>query len=188
MQIPSKVKKVWDTVTTILVTLVVLLAIALVGVRLFGLQVFTVLSGSMEPQYPVGSLIYVKEVDYKMLQPGDVITYRLNKNTVSTHRIIQVLLDEEDPEVYRFRTKGDANEDPDGGDPVHCANIIGTPVFTIPYLGYVAHYIQRPPGLYVAIAAGAVLLMLVFLPDLLREDKKKPDPPEETGEPPEERI
>ena len=40
------------------------LALLLVGVRLFGMQVFTVLSGSMEPTYQTGSLIYVKDVDY----------------------------------------------------------------------------------------------------------------------------
>lgn len=188
MQIPPKVKKVWDGVTTALVALVVLLAILLVGARLFGLQVFTVMSGSMEPVHPVGSLIYVKEVDYKTLQPGDVITYKLNRNTVSTHRIVEVLIDAQDPEVYRFRTKGDANEEADG-DPVHCDNIIGTPVFTIAYLGFVAHYIQRPPGLYIAIAAGAVLLMLVFLPDLLSgEEKKKPAEAADADTAPQERI
>ena len=53
------VKAVWNIITNILVGLVVLLAIALVGVRLVGIQVFTVLSGSMEPAYHVGSLIYV---------------------------------------------------------------------------------------------------------------------------------
>ena len=67
--------------------------------------------------------------------------------------------DEEDPAVVRFRTKGDANETEDGGL-VHYKNVIGTPVFTIPYLGFVANYIQHPPGMYVAISAGAVLLML----------------------------
>ena len=56
---------------------------------------------------------------------------------------------------------------------VHYKNIIGKPVFTIPYLGYVSNYIQNPPGMYIAIAAGAILIMLVFLPDLFEDDKKK---------------
>lgn len=51
--------------------------------------------------------------------------------------------------------------------------MIGTPVFTIPKLGYVANYIQNPPGMYVAISAGAVLLLLVFLPDLFSKDEKE---------------
>ena len=165
-------KKVWNWVSGVLVTIVVLLAIALVGVRLVGLHPFVVLSGSMEPEYHVGSLIYVKSVDYKSLQVGDDITYMLDEDTVVTHRIIEVLVDEEDPETLRYFTQGIANEVPDATS-VHYKNIIGKPVFAIPYLGYVSNYIQNPPGMYIAIAAGAILILLVFLPDLFEDDKKK---------------
>ena len=103
------IKKIGNVVTTVLVVAVVLLAIALVGVRLFGLQVYTVLSGSMEPAYPVGALLYDKKVDPAQLGPGDVITFMLDEETIVTHRIVEVVPDEEDPSVIRFRTKGDAN-------------------------------------------------------------------------------
>ena len=165
-------KKIWNIITSIIVALAVLLAIALVGVRLIGFQVFTVLSGSMEPTYHVGSLIYVKKVDYKELQSGDVITFMLDEDTIATHRIVEVVPDETDSSVLRFRTKGDANEAEDGSL-VHYKNVVGTPVFTIPRLGYLANYIQNPPGMYVAISAGAVLLLLVFLPDLFSKDEEK---------------
>ena len=167
------VKKVWDAVTTVLVARVVVLAVLLVGVRVVGMQVFTVLSGSMEPTYHTGSLIYVKEVDPFQLEADDVITFMLDENTVATHRIVEVVPDEEDPTVVRFRTKGDANDAVDGGL-VHYKNVIGSPVFTIPKLGYVANYIQNPPGTYIAIAGGAFLLMLVFLPDLFDDGNDKP--------------
>ena len=166
------IKKFWNWISSILITLVVLLAVALVGVRLIGLDVYVVLSGSMEPTYHVGSLIYIKDVNYKELKAGDPITYMLNENTVVTHRIIEVLVDENDPDTIRYFTKGDANDMPDGTS-VHYKNIIGKPVFTIPYLGYISNYIQNPPGTYVALAAGAVLVILVFLPDLFEDDKKK---------------
>lgn len=170
----KKVKKIWNVITSIIVALAVLLAIALVGVRLVGLQVYTVLSGSMEPTYHTGSLIYVKEKDYTDLKPGDVITFMLDEDTIATHRIVEVVPDEEDSTVLRFRTKGDANDAEDGGL-VHYKNVIGTPVFSIPKLGYLANYIQHPPGTYVAISAGAIILLLVFLPDLFgsEDDKKK---------------
>ena len=171
-KITMKSKKIFNFITTIFVVIVVLLAVMLVGVRLFGLKPFVVLSGSMEPEYHVGSLIYVKSVDYKTLQAGDDITYMLDKNTVVTHRIIEVLVDEEDPETLRYFTQGIANDVPDGVS-VHYKNIIGKPVFTIPYLGYVSNYIQNPPGMYVAIAAGAILILLVFLPDIFADDKKE---------------
>lgn len=183
-------KKVWNGFTSILVGLVLILAILLAGVRVVGLQPLTVLSGSMEPTYHVGSLIYVKEVDYKKLEAGDVITFMLDEDTLATHRIVEVVPDDEDPDVLRYRTKGDAN-DAEDGSLVHYKNVVGTPVFTIPQLGYLASYIQNPPGTYIAISAGALLLVLVFLPDLFggdeeetpkRKKKKKGDSEEEPVE------
>lgn len=166
------IKRIWNWISGGLVGMVVLLAIALVGVRLIGLKPYVVLSGSMEPTYHVGALIYVKSVDYKELQVGDPITYMISQNTVVTHRIIEVLEDEEDPNTLRYFTQGDANASPDGTS-VHYKNIIGKPVFSIPYLGYVSNYIQNPPGTYVSIAAAAILLLLVFLPDVFADDKKE---------------
>ena len=166
------IKRIWNWISGILVAVAVLLAIALVGVRIVGLQPFVVLSGSMEPKYHVGSLIYVQAVDYKELKVGDPITYMISQDTVVTHQIIEVLVDENDPDTIRYFTQGIANDVPDGVS-VHYKNIIGKPVFSIPYLGYVSNYIQNPPGMYVAIAAGAILILLVFLPDLFADDKKK---------------
>ena len=163
-------KRIWNIFTTVLVALVVVAAILLAGVRLFGLQVFSVLSGSMEPTYHTGSLIYVKKVDPFTVEPGQVLTFMLDESTVATHRVVAVVPDEDDPSTIRFRTKGDANEAEDGSL-VHYKNVIGTPIFSIPYLGYVADYIQHPPGMYIAISGGAVLLLLVFLPDVFASDK-----------------
>ncbi|MFW5617797.1 MAG: signal peptidase I [Prevotella pectinovora] len=168
----NSLKKIWNVISSILVALVVLLALLLVGARVVGLQVFTVLSGSMEPTYHTGSLIYVKKVDPYTIKEGQPITFMLDENTVATHRVVGIVPDEEDPTVIRFRTKGDANDAEDGGL-VHYKNVIGTPVFTIPKLGYLANYVQHPPGMYVAISAGAVLLLLVFIPDIFADDDKK---------------
>lgn len=165
-------KKTFSVVSTILVVVAVLLAVALVGVRVVGYTPYTILSGSMEPTYHVGSLIYVKKIDPASLEVGDPITFALDENTIATHRIVEIVPDEEDASVLRFRTKGDANETVDGSL-VHYKNVIGKPVFTVPYLGYVADYIQHPPGMYTAIAAGVILLLLVFIPDLFDDDKKK---------------
>ncbi len=164
-------KRIWNWISSLLVGIVVLLAIALVGVRIIGLQPYAVLSGSMEPTYHVGSLIYVKTVDYKELRIGDPITFMISQDTVVTHRIIEVIADEEDPDTIRYFTKGDANDTPDGSS-VHCKNILGKPLFSIPYLGYVSNYIQNPPGRYIAMAGGALLILLVFLPDVfVNKDK-----------------
>lgn len=164
-------KKILNVISTILVVIVVVLALLLVGARFIGLNVYTVLSGSMEPTYHVGSLIYVKDVDTDELKAGDVITYMLDEDTIVTHRIVDVIPDETDPSIIRFQTKGDANDSVDGSL-VHYKNVIGTPVFSIPELGYLANYIQKPPGRYIAISAGAIILLLVFLPDLFSDDDK----------------
>lgn len=167
MQMPKQVKKVWDAVTNTLVVLVVVFAVFLMGSRLMGLQVFNVISGSMEPTYSVGDLIYVKTVDPDSVKVGDPITFVLNEDlVVATHRVVAI-----DSEGRRFFTKGDANEHEDAA-PVHFNNLVGVPVFSIPLLGYVSAYIQSPPGMYVAIGFGAVLLLAVFLPDMITKKEK----------------
>lgn len=176
------VRKLLKTVSSVLIGLIVLLAVLLVGVRLLGLQVFTVLSPSMEPEYPTGALIYVREVDPATLKERDVITFWLSDTVTATHRIIELVPDENDPHIIRYRTQGDANEVADG-TLVDAASIIGTPVLTLPYLGYVASFIQQPPGLYLSIAIGLILVILVFMVDFFTaetDDKKhKPKTQEE---------
>ena len=164
-------KRIWNIVTTILVAVIVLLAIALAGVRVVGLTPFTVLSGSMEPTYPTGSLIYVKKVDPAAVQVGDPITFVLNEDlVVATHRVVAI-----DAENQRFTTKGDANDAIDGA-PVHFNNLIGKPVFCIPKLGYLSSWLSEPPGKYIGWSAAGIVLVLMFAPDLLdmadKADKK----------------
>lgn len=138
----ATIKKAWNVINWVLVAAVALLALLMGGVRLVGLSPYVVLSGSMEPAYQTGSLIYVKKVDPFTLQAGDVITFMMNEDTVATHRIVGVVPDEEDSTVIRFRTKGDANEFEDG-TLVHYKNVIG-------------------------MTALCILILLMFAPDLLR--------------------
>ena len=160
-------KKLWNMITTVLVALVVILAILLVGVRLIGLTPYVVLSGSMEPTYHTGSLIYVKKVDPFKIKAQTPITFMMDEDTVATHRVVEVVPDDTDPSVVRFRTKGDANDAADGAL-VHYRNVIGKPVFSIPYLGYVSNYITNPPGMYIAFTVLGVIILIMFAPDLLK--------------------
>ena len=179
-------KKIFERILTVVMVLIIAFAFLFVGVRIFGLTPYTVLSGSMEPTYHVGSLIYVKDVDPEDLEVGDPITYTISKNTVVTHRIVEIIYDENDPSKISFKTKGDNNEDPDG-EPVPAENILGKPVFSIPLLGYVIFYIQRPPWNAIAIGLLIILLGLAFLPDLIdkicgTDDKDSKDNDSESGE------
>ena len=166
------IKKIWNMITWVIVLVLIILAVMLAGVRLVGLRPMTVLSGSMEPVYKTGDLIYVKSVDYRDLKKGDIITFMLSEDTIATHRIVEIVPDETDPSVIRYRTKGDAN-DVEDGSLVHCKNVVGTPIFSLPKMGYFAHYIQSPPGCYIALSGAAILMLLVFLPDLLWSDEKE---------------
>lgn len=170
----AKLQKAWSITSGVLVTVTVLLAVLLVGARVMGLQVFHVLSGSMEPTFSTGDLLYVKPVQATQVKEGDAITFVLNeKLVVATHRVVAI-----DQENSCFYTKGDALDHWDEA-PVHFNNLIGVPVFAIPLLGYVSAYIQTPPGMYVAIAFGVALLAVVFLPDILAKKDKKEEMQEE---------
>lgn len=163
-------KKIWNIVSTVLVALVVLCAVFLMGSRLMGYRVYTVISGSMEPELSVGDLLYVKPVDPSTIKVGDDVTFVLNEDlVVATHRVIAV-----DAETKHLYTKGIANDIEDA--PVHFNNVLGIVDFSIPLLGYVSDFIQNPPGMYITIAAGAVLIILVFLPDFLPKKKEQTEP------------
>lgn len=168
----NRIKTIWNTITTILVSLMVILSVLLWGFRLLGFEVLVVQSGSMEPNYHVGSMVYVKPVDAAELEVGDVITFELGGGVRGTHRIIEVL--NEDGSLM-FKTKGDNNDHADS-NPVQPQNIVGQVKFTIPYLGFLITYVQQPPGIYVTISVVAVLLLLTILPDIIfpsEKDKKK---------------
>ena len=186
-------RKLWNCLTTLLVTAVVLLAFLLVGVRLLGLTPYTVLSGSMEPTYHVGSLIYVKPAQPHQVQVGDPITFVVNEDLlVATHRVVNIDIQTttwqevtgEDgtttvqeaplPEfAYYFYTKGDANDVADGA-PVYYKNLIGIPVFTVPYLGYLSSWLQTRKGAILGTTIAIVLVMLLFMPDVLRAVDEPP--------------
>jgi signal peptidase len=148
---------------------------------LFGHQMYFIRTGSMSPYLEPGDVIISKKYDGGELvagKDGSVVTYygNIGDNVdMITHRVIKI-----DAENQRFYTKGDANEIADG-DPVHFKNVLGVPQFAIPKLGYVSNFVQNPPGTYITIGVGLLLIILVFLPDLF--GKKKKDQPEEAAQP-----
>ena len=161
------VKMIFKILSTTLVAAIVVLAVLLAGVRLFGLTPLTVLSGSMEPTYHVGSIIYIKDVEPAELQAGDPVTFHLAGTTIATHRIIEV---QERSEGLYFVTQGDANDNPDS--PIPATSVIGKPVFTIPYLGYLSSFIQTPKGILYVVFCSVGVLLLSFIADAFTNEKK----------------
>lgn len=162
--------RVLNTITTVMVVIVVALAVLLVGFRFIGFDTYIVLSGSMEPAYKTGSLIYARDTEPEDVEIGDVITFKLADNeTRVTHRVVDI---QGEGTALEFVTKGDNNEDIDAS-PVPANMLMGKVKLCIPFLGYVANYIQNPPGLYFAAGVGVLLIVLMFLTDALIEEDKK---------------
>lgn len=103
-------KRFCSIVTGVVLVLAALMLVAFVGVRLFGLTPYAVLSGSMEPEYPTGSLIYVRDVDPADVAVGDAITFELESGILVTHEVYEI-----DSDARAFRTQGIANIDAGGG-------------------------------------------------------------------------
>ena len=160
------------SLSTGLVIAAMVFAFLIAGIRLFGVQVYGVLTGSMEPSYPVGSLIYVRDAKPSNLRVNDVITFSVTPGVIATHRIVEIVPDESNPTIVRYRTKGDANRDVDASL-VSANQIIGKAMFAVPVLGYVASFIQQSQGIYVAILVCGLLIAFVFYTESLDEKLKK---------------
>lgn len=86
--------KIFSIGGTVLLILVIVLCIPITVPRLFGYDIYTVISGSMEPAIPTGSLIYTKEIPPKEVKKEDVIAfYRgTDSGAIVTHRVVKTRL------------------------------------------------------------------------------------------------
>lgn len=102
--------------------------------RLSGGRAFTILTGSMRPGMPPGSLVVVRPVDPASLRMGDVITFQLKSGQpeVATHRIVGIGTTTTGERV--FTTRGDANDANDVA-PVRAVQVRGKRWYAVPYLG-----------------------------------------------------
>lgn len=147
-----------------------LLAVAVVSApQALGFQVYTVLSGSMMPQIPVGSAVYVKKEAFANISAGDVVTYHSDVSGVYvTHRVV-----EKNEEGKFLVMKGDANEEPDGSR-VHEEELIGVVRFFVPYLGYAAALLGGTGEKLLLLGTFLWLLLIrMVLTDVLKIHKKE---------------
>lgn len=116
---------------TIMILMVIALSAILVVPEVRGYQTYNVVTGSMAPTIPAGSLIYVSDIVAEDVPENEVIAYysSLENGGVITHRVVK-----NDFVNGNFITKGDANEKEDP-TPVPYDNLIGKVIFVIPGLG-----------------------------------------------------
>lgn len=120
--------------------LVIVIGLAVAILLMCGMKLYCVETGSMEPNYPIGSMVVVKPVWFDQLKEGDVITYVVSDNTVVTHRLIGI-----DTEHGLLTTKGDNNVVTDAS-PVSYNNVIGRVEFCVPGFGYVFLFLSTRFG------------------------------------------
>ena len=118
--------------------------------ELIGYRSYTVLSGSMEPEFYPGDIVIAKHKNETDIKVNDIVTYRDNDGVIITHRII-----EETPDGYI--TKGDNNNVEDA-DILTKENIIGEVKFSIPKIGYVMDFLSKP-----MVIAAEMILLAVFI-------------------------
>lgn len=171
--------KVCNILSTVILAVLLVLAMLFIVPMVLGYTELAVLSGSMEPNIHVGSIVYVDQsVQGDELEVGDVVTYSLQSGTYVTHRVISV-----DDEAGMMVTQGDANDAPDGE--IAYSSLVGRVKFHLPYLGYISTNIRTSKGIMAITVLVVVIILLNFLPALLspasKDGKKKADAG--TGEP-----
>lgn len=124
----------------------------------FGIKIFTVQSGSMEPGLKMGSLILTRaDPPYAT---GDIITFysqhsQQNVSNTITHRIIAK---NDDNVMKQYQTKGDANNSADSIY-IFQSKVLGKVIYSIPYLGYPIGFARTLPGLTIIIIIPSVIII-----------------------------
>lgn len=125
LRILKKINNILAKICYLIIGLYVLICIPYI----FGYHPLVVLTGSMEPTYKIGSVIYYHKVPESELKIGDPITFKLSNGTIITHRINDIIDNE-------YQTKGDANDTPDVLK-INYNNILGrVSKIAIPLMGY----------------------------------------------------
>ena len=141
---------------TLLLVLVVALCAPVTVPMLAGYQVYDVVSGSMEPEIPIGSVVYVKDVSPGEVKEGDVIAF-YDRDGIVVHRVVI-----NRTSLGEFVTKGDANETEDL-NPIPYESFVGIVEAKIPMMGtFMAIFASTVGKVYLLLtAACGVMLNMV---------------------------
>lgn len=167
----NRKKKIIRIITTPAVVLILLLAIYTGyfkfikksnNISFFGYKQYIVMTGSMQPSYNIGDLIFEKEIAKEDIKLNDVITYSLeNGQDTVTHRVIDII--EENGETY-YQFKGDNNNSPDP-DLVTYEQIQGKVIHKIDKLGsIIAEFVS---------GTGIILILIIFILSYMKTNRKE---------------
>ena len=152
-----KIKTLLNIISRIFFLLIFAAGALLIILQICGISVFTVETGSMGEEYPVGSMIFVKSTKPAEIGSGDVITFAADENlTVVTHRVV-----ERNDEKRYFITRGDMNNANDA--PVAFESVGGKVVYKIEKIGYAINIINQSAVKWLLMAVLAVLVILMII-------------------------
>ncbi|MEZ5189978.1 MAG: signal peptidase I [Schumannella sp.] len=159
---------------TFLVALLALAAAVIVVPAATGSRPLTVLTSSMEPTLPPGTLLVVSPVEPEDIRIGDVVTYQIRSGdpTVVTHRVIAV--SKSAGGEYAFTFKGDNNAQPDP-DQIREVQIEGRLWYSVPYIGWVNTWVNGEARSYVVpvLAGGLFAFALWMVVSGLRDNVRR---------------
>jgi len=149
-----------------LLALIALIAVLVIALPMLTKSTpYTVLTGSMTPSYPAGTLVIVKPMDAQQIRIGDVVTYQITSNqpAVVTHRVIQIIEPTTSAGTVSFITKGDANSLPDAS-PVKPVQVRGVVWYAVPYIGWVNNIVNGDArNVIIPIVVGGLFLYAGFM-------------------------
>jgi signal peptidase I len=155
----------------------VLLLAALVVIvpAISGSTPYTILTSSMEPGMPPGTLVIVKPIDPNDIKIGTVVTYQLEsgKPIVVTHRVVEIQSPSLPGGKPSFITKGDANGAPDA-KPVMALQVRGAVWYSVPLIGWVNNVVNGDlRSVVIPIVAGLLFLYAGWTIVSSRIDKRR---------------
>ena len=145
-------------------------------IPVLGYSFMNVLTWSMEPDIPQGSLVIIRETDPNAIQVGDDITFMKNPDTSVTHRVIGIREEYNGSGERGFETQGIANDTPDF-EIVPAVNVAGVVMYHVPRLGSWLAWLRGNLLITGGFAAGAVLLYVLLKAALKKPGEKKQDKP-----------
>ena len=160
---------VFRAVSIILLIAIIAICVPLIVPKTMGYQLYTVVSGSMEPAIPTGSLVYVKYIQPEEIQTEDVIAFYGTDadGSIVTHRVVS-----NSAAMGNFITKGDANSDNDM-NPIPYANYIGKVQLSVPKLGGIFQTITGTNGKIAAFSMIGLAIVLEILAAVLQGKREK---------------
>ena len=164
----SPLKKAATTAILLIFFLLIISVLFVFTSQFFGWRTEIVISGSMEPAIPTGSVVVARPIHAEEVREGDVIMFAsLTGHTLTTHRVVRV---EQKSDGPHFTTKGDANKSPDLLAVVP-SQILGIIVLSVPYLGYLISFIRTPIGIALFLVIPAAVLIISELLKVLKSQR-----------------